>query len=209
MRRQQRGAGAIHQQYVVRHLTQGTRPDVQVSTILQKAGGPVSLIGKAADVIVCEGADKAAHVPTGDVLDATCETLDRMPRGLIVVNVQETDLAGHDENAARYADCLRAVDAGLGRMMGKLAPHDLLIITGDHGNDPTIGHDKHTREYTPLLAYGPRVAGRPLVARESLADIAATIAENFGVGRPEIGQSFLHELLRPNAATDASASAVT
>lgn len=186
--------GLYTSQYVVRHLTTGTRPDVQVSTILRKAGVPVALIGKAADVIVCEGAEKAAHVPTADVLDETYRTLARMPRGLVVVNTQETDLAGHDQNAARYADCLRMVDAGLGRIAGMLAPRDLLVVTGDHGNDPTIGHDKHTREFTPLIACGPRVAGRPVAPRESLADIAATIAENFGVARPEIGASFLREL---------------
>jgi phosphopentomutase len=194
--------GLYTSQYVVRHLTRGTRPDVQVSTILRKAGIAVALLGKAADVIACEGADKAAHVATGDVLDETYRTLGRMPRGLIVVNTQETDLAGHDENAARYADCLRQVDVGIGRILGMLAPRDLLVITGDHGNDPTIGHDKHTREFTPLIAYGPRVAGTPLAPRESLADIAATIAENFGVARPEIGRSFLGELAEAVPAPD-------
>ena len=186
--------GLYTSKYVVRHLTQGTRPDVQVTTLMRKAGWPVALIGKVADVIVCEGAEKAPHVPTGDVLSATYEALDRVTRGLIAINVQETDLAGHDQDAARYAACLRATDEGIGRMLAKLGPRDLLCITGDHGNDPTIGHDKHTREFTPLLVYGPQVAGRPLARRESLADIAMTIAENFGTERPEIGRSFLREL---------------
>lgn len=186
--------GLYTSKYVVRHLTQGTRPDVQVSTLMRKAGWPVALIGKVADVVVCEGAEKAPHVPTGDVLDATFEALGRVKRGLIAINVQETDLAGHDQDAARYAACLRATDAGIGRMLELLGPRDLLVITGDHGNDPTIGHDKHTREYTPLIAYGPRVAPRPIARRESLADIAMTVAENFGVERPEIGTSFLAEL---------------
>lgn len=198
--------GLYTSRYVVRHLTQGTRPDVQVSTILRRAGVAVSLIGKAADVIVCDGADKAPHVPTGDVLNATYAALARMPRGLVVVNVQETDLAGHDENAARYAACLREIDAGLGRLLPMLGPRDLLVITGDHGNDPTIGHDKHTREFTPLLAYGERVAGRPLAARASLADIAATIADNFGVDPPEIGKSFLGELADVEPARERAAA---
>jgi phosphopentomutase len=137
------------------------------------------------------------------VLDATYEALDRVTHGLIAINVQETDLAGHDQDAARYAACLRATDAGIGRMLAMLRPSDLLCITGDHGNDPTIGHDKHTREFTPLLAYSPQVMGRPLARRESLADIAMTIAENFGVERPEIGRSFLRELA---LAQDASAA---
>jgi len=186
--------GLYTSKYVVRHLTQGTRPDVQVTTLMHKAGWPVALIGKVADVIVCEGAEKAPHVPTGDVLEATFEALARVKRGLIAINVQETDLAGHDQNAERYAACLRITDAGIGRMLSMLTARDLFIVTGDHGNDPTIGHDKHTREFTPLIAYSPKVAGHALAPRESLADIAMTIAENFGVEKTEIGTSFLREL---------------
>ena len=187
--------GLYTSQYVVRHLTSGTRPEVQVSTLMQKAGWPVHLIGKVADVVVCEGAAKAPHVPTPDVLDATYAALESVERGLIAINVQETDLAGHDENAARYAECLRTTDAGIGRMLGMLTPRDLLIITGDHGNDPTIGHDKHTREFTPLLVHGERVAAVPLRERDSLADIAATIAQMFGTAAPEIGTSFLRDVV--------------
>jgi phosphopentomutase len=192
--------GLYTSRYMVRHLTQGTRPEVQVSTLMQRAGWPVSLVGKMADVITCEGAYRAPHVPTADVLDETCRALERQPRGLIAVNIQETDLAGHDQSAQRYAACLVQSDAGIGRILASLRERDLFIITGDHGNDPTIGHDKHTREFTPLLAYGPRVTPRRLSQRASLADIAATIAENFGVGRTEIGQSFLAELGVPRAA---------
>ncbi len=188
--------GLYTKQYIVRHLTQGTRPDVQVTTLLRKAGWPVHLIGKVADVIVCEGAEKAPHVPTQDVLDATYDALDRVERGLIAINVQETDLAGHDQDAKRYADCLRLTDTGVGRILEKLTGDDLFIITGDHGNDPTIGHDKHTREFTPLLVRGDRIAANALAPRESLADIAATIAEIFATERPEIGTSFLPQILR-------------
>ena len=191
--------GLYTKKYVVRHLTQGTRPDVQVTTLLRKAGWPVHLIGKVADVIVCEGAHKAPHVPTPDVLAATCETLDRVDRGLIAINVQETDLAGHDQDARRYAECLRITDEGIGRILERLTADDLFIVTGDHGNDPTIGHDKHTREFTPLLVRADRIAAHALAPRESLADIAATIAEIFGTAPPEIGTSFLRELQAPVA----------
>jgi phosphopentomutase len=197
--------GLYTSKYVVRHLTQGTRPDVQVTTLMRKAGWPVHLIGKVADVIVCEGAHKAPHVPTADVLDETYRALDQVDRGLIAINVQETDLAGHDQDAARYAECLRMTDEGVGRILAKLRPDDLFIVTGDHGNDPTIGHDKHTREFTPLLVRGDRIAARSLGTRESLADVAATIAEIFGTERPEIGLSFLPalEALNSTAALDA------
>jgi len=166
---------------------------VQVTTLLRKAGLPVHLIGKVADVIVCDGAEKAAHVATRDVLDATYDALGRVEDGLIAINVQETDLAGHDQDAARYAACLRATDEGIGRILDQLRPGDLFIITGDHGNDPTIGHDKHTREFTPLLVAGEGVDSVSLGQRESLADIAATIAEVFATQAPEIGTSFLRE----------------
>lgn len=186
--------GLYTKQYVVRHLTQGSRPEVQVPTLMKKAGWPVSLIGKMADVIICEGADMAAHVSTPLVLEATYKALASVESGLIAVNIQETDLAGHDQDALRYAESLRVADEGIGHILAQLRLNDLLIITGDHGNDPTIGHDKHTREFTPLLVYGKRLAPRPLVRRETLADIAATIAEIFRVGPTEVGTSFLHEL---------------
>jgi phosphopentomutase len=188
--------GLYTSRYVVRHLTRGTRPQVQVSTLMREAGWPVHLIGKVADVVVCEGAEKAPHVPTADVLEETYRALDTVERGLVAINIQETDLAGHDQDAARYAECLRTSDEGIGRMLAKLGPRDVMIITGDHGNDPTIGHDKHTREFTPLLVYGAAVAPVALGQRDSLADIAATIAENFGTPAPEIGASFLERLRR-------------
>jgi phosphopentomutase len=186
--------GLYTKQYVVRHLTRGSRPEVQVPTLMRQAGWPVSLIGKMADVIICDGAEQAPHVPTPLVLDATYDALDRINSGLIAVNIQETDLAGHDQNAARYADCLRVSDEGIGHILSRLRSNDLFIITGDHGNDPTIGHDKHTREFTPLLVSGKRIQPNALPQRESLADVAATIAEIFHVGPPEIGKSFLPEL---------------
>ena len=188
--------GLYTSNYVVRHLTQGTRPHVQIPTILRKAGYEVELLGKVADVITCEGAHKEPHVLTAPVLDATYASMARVRRGLIGINIQETDLAGHDESAERYAACLRLADEGIGRMMGMMKERDLLIITGDHGNDPTIGHDKHTREFTPLLAWTPGIVPKGIFMRDSLADIAATTAEIFGVDAPEIGTSFLDDIAR-------------
>jgi len=186
--------GLYTSKYIVRHLTAGTRPEVQIPTILKKAGFEVELIGKVADVILCEGAHKEPHVPTASVLEATYASMARVRRGLIAINIQETDLAGHDQNAANYARYLRQADEGIGRIMAMMGPRDLLAITGDHGNDPTIGHDKHTREFTPLLVWSPNIRPRAIFMRESLADIAATVSENFGVTAPEIGKSFLDEI---------------
>ncbi len=157
---------------------------------MHKAGWPVELIGKVADVIICEAAAKAPHVPTQQALEATYQALDRVTHGFIAINVQETDLAGHDQNAKRYADCLRLTDQGVGNILARLRPNDMFIVTGDHGNDPTIGHDKHTREFTPLPVYGEHVPARPLSQRDSLADIAATVAEIFQVGPRRSGEAF-------------------
>ena len=186
--------GLYTSNYVVRHLTRGTRPDVQIPTILKRAGYEVELIGKVADVITCEQAHKEPHVLTGPVLEATYQSMARVKSGLIAINIQETDLAGHDQSAERYAACLRQADEGIGRMMAMMTPRDLLIITGDHGNDPTIGHDKHTREFTPLLVWSPRIVPKGIFMRDSLADIAATTAAIFGVAAPEIGTSFFDEI---------------
>ena len=182
--------GLYTKRYIVRHLIRGTRPEVQVPTILRRAGWPVALVGKVADVIACDGAEMEPHVPTPLVLEATLAALGRVAGGLIAANIQETDLAGHDQDPRRYAEILRLADRGVGDILARLGPADLFIVTSDHGNDPTIGHDKHTRELTPLLVLGPGVPPRSLAPRESLADIAATIAEVFDVAPPEIGRSF-------------------
>ena len=107
------------------------------------------------------------------------------------------------------AECLRMADECIGRILDKLTEYDLFIITGDNGIDPKIGHDKHTREFTPLLVRGDHIAPNSLEPRESLADIAATIAEIFGTERPEIGKSFLQELQRHDTAIAASVSVST
>jgi phosphopentomutase len=186
--------GLYTSNYVVRHLTRGTTPDVQVPTILKKAGYEVELLGKVADVITCEGAHKEPHVLTQPVLDATYASMARVRSGLIAINIQETDLAGHDESAERYAACLRLADEGIGNMMSMMSSRDLLIVTGDHGNDPTIGHDKHTREFTPLLVWTPGIKPKGIFMRDSLSDIAATTAEIFSVAATEIGTSFLDDI---------------
>ncbi|KUL92685.1 hypothetical protein DK26_27665 [Bosea sp. WAO] len=186
--------GLYTSNYVVRHLTRGTKPDVQVPTILKKAGYEVELLGKVADVITCDGAHKEPHVLTQPVLDATYASMARVRSGLIAINIQETDLAGHDESAERYAACLRLADEGIGKMMAMMSSRDLLIVTGDHGNDPTIGHDKHTREFTPLLVWTPGIKPKGIFMRDSLSDIAATTAEIFSVEPTEIGTSFLDDI---------------
>ena len=112
--------------------------------------------------------------------------------GLIMANVQETDLAGHSQDVEKYAEKLKLVDDYLPKIIDKMKGDDILVITGDHGNDPTIGHNHHTREKALLLVYGKKIRPVKLGERKTLSDIGATIADYFGVEKTENGESFLN-----------------
>ncbi|NSC24397.1 phosphopentomutase [Streptomyces albus subsp. chlorinus] len=167
----------------VRHL--GARLDHtrQLPDLAARAGIPVTLVGKAADILACESAVRHPAVPTADVLGHTLEAVRAPGEALVVANVQESDLAGHQQDPERYARILEQVDAGLAGLVALLdRPGDRLVVTGDHGNDPTIGHAYHTREYVPVLIHRP---GAPAVERlpdaDSLADVGATAAAALGL----------------------------
>ena len=176
--------------YRARHIGYGVEPDKQVSSILVREGIEVCLIGKMQDVIKCEGAKGVPAVETELVMKELIKSLDEVKVGLIAATVQETDLAGHSEDVEGYAAKIMIVDRYLDEIFDKMTEEDLLIISADHGNDPTIGHSQHTREKTFLLAYGKKYIGTNLGERETLSDIAATIADFFQVQQPENGLSF-------------------
>lgn len=184
-------SGVYKNGYMVRHLGYGVNPQVQIPTILHENGYPVSLIGKVADVIECKGAGYYPKVETDGVMELILERMKHQDSGLIAANVQETDLSGHSQDAGRYAQKLMAVDEYLNKVLAAMKAEDILIITGDHGNDPTIGHSHHTREQTLLLTYGKQLKAVDLQERSTLSDIAATIADYFGSDKPENGESFL------------------
>jgi phosphopentomutase len=185
--------GVYDEHYRVRHLGIDMDSKAYLPTLATAAGYEVALIGKAADVIHDEGARHHNMVPTGEVLECTLRYLKDMSSGLIVANVQETDLAGHEQDSERYALVLEEVDEFLPRLLGQLGEDDFLFLTGDHGNDPTIGHSQHTREMTPLLVAGD-VAPVNLGTRATLADIAASMAEILGISRVATGSSFAADL---------------
>jgi len=189
-------SGVYKSGYMVRHLGYGVNPNVQVPTLLKRAGYQVSLIGKMADVIECEGAEYLPMVETEKVIDLICDKLKAQKSGLIAANVQETDLAGHSQDPNRYADRLMTVDKSLPEVMSLLTDEDMFVITGDHGNDPTIGHSHHTRERALLLVFGKAFVPCNLGTRQTLSDIGATIADYMEVEKPENGTSFLKELMR-------------
>lgn len=181
--------------YMVRHLGYGINPETQVPTILGKENIPVILVGKVADIVLNEkGKSFLNLVDTSKIFDITLSELDKIEKGFIAVNIQETDLAGHAENAERYAQILKLSDKYIGKIMEKLNEKDILIITADHGNDPTIGHSQHTRENVPILVYKKDLESVNIGHRETMSDIGATVADYFKTKMPENGKSFLQNL---------------
>lgn len=134
-------------------------------------------------------------------IDQTIYALNQKTRGLIFSNLVDFDmLYGHRRDTEGYARALEHFDSALPAIEAAMSDDDLMIITADHGNDPTFPGSDHTREYAPLLVYGKSTTpGVDLGTRDSLADIGQTIAENFGVTLPA-GESFLAQISRKNLA---------
>ncbi|WP_085505745.1 phosphopentomutase [Thalassobacillus devorans] len=180
--------------YQVRHLGYGIDPNTQASTILKENGKEVALIGKMQDVITCEGARLYPAVETEKVMESVIKELNEMKSGLISATVQETDIAGHAEDVNLYADRINVVDYYLSNILELMTEKDLLIISADHGNDPTIGRSQHTREKTFLLCYGKELPSINLEERKTLSDIAATVTDFFELAPPQNGRSFYSEV---------------
>ena len=115
--------------------------------------------------------------------------------GLAYINLVDFDaLYGHRRNPIGYKKALEEFDVQLGQLMAKMGDDDLIMVTADHGNDPTFPGSDHTREYVPLLIYGTKLKGGKIDIRESFADIGATISDIFKVQKPTHGESFLKDL---------------
>lgn len=183
--------------YQVRHLGHGVNPDTQAPSLVAGCGIPVALVGKMADVINCPAARwRDPVVDTDQVMAQVIDQFDALAGGgYVAATVQETDLAGHEEDPHKYASALARADRGIGRLLDRMRHGDLLIILADHGNDPLIGHSLHTREQVPLLVAGPDVRPASLGVRSTMADVAATVCDYLGAPAPEFGNSFLKEVL--------------
>lgn len=184
-------SGVYNRDYHCIHLGYGVDAHVQVQTILGEHHIPVYLLGKVADVCENRKGISISKVDTQQVLQETIEVVKSTPEGFICCNVQETDLAGHQQDVVKYAEVLSIADKKIGEIITYMEQEDLLIVMADHGNDPTIGHNKHTREYVPLLIYGENLHKGDIGIRATLSDVGATVAEYFGVESPENGVSFL------------------
>ena len=167
---------------------------------LKEAGFDVISIGKIRDIFDGEGITEA--VKSKSSVEGMEQTIDMAKNkdftGLCFVNLVDFDaLWGHRRDPEGYARELERFDGKLGELLPQFGPDDLLILTADHGNDPTYSGTDHTREKVPFIAYAKNLTGSgPLAERDSFADIGATVAENFGVAMPEgtIGRSVLSEL---------------
>jgi len=162
---------------------------------LAKAGVlPVVAIGKIEDLFAGRGITAAFHTASDDEgMDRVEAQMAAVDRGFIFTNLVDFDTQyGHRNDVEGYARNLERFDARLARVLQRLAADDLLVVTADHGNDPTTASTDHAREYVPLLIAGRRVrAGADLGTRRTFADLGQTLAELFGVGRLAHGTSFL------------------
>lgn len=164
---------------------------------LKDEGYDVIAIGKISDIYDGEGVTQSLRtVSNMDGMDKIISTADMDFTGISFVNLVDFDaLFGHRRDPIGYGKALEEYDARLPELFEKMNDEDLLIITADHGNDPTHHGTDHTREYVPLIAYSKRMKeGKELPIRTTFADIGATIAENFQVKMPEFGTSFLNDI---------------
>ena len=174
-------------------------PAPTVLDALQQAGLEVTGVGKIGDIFSGQGLTRSLHSDSSVLgMEQTTALAGEDFTGLCFVNLVDFDaLWGHRRNPVGYAKELEAFDGKLGLLMEKLREGDLLLLTADHGNDPTYTGTDHTREKVPLLAWAPgRDLSGPLEEQDSFAVLGATIAQNFGVELPPhcIGHSLLGEL---------------
>ena len=166
---------------------------------MSAAGREVVGIGKIEDLFAGRGITRAIHTRSDDEgMDAIEMELQRTPQGLIAANLVDFDTQyGHRNDVPGYAANLERFDGRLARLLPMLTPEDLLVVTADHGNDPTTPSTDHSREHVPVLLYGGMI--RPGVhfgTRATFADLGQTLADALGVPALEHGVSFWPEVLR-------------
>ena len=174
-------------------------PGTTLLDAMTAAGMTVHAIGKIQDLFAGRGVTTAVHTKSDDEgVDAIERAIETAGPGLVFTNLVDCDtLYGHRNDPAGYAANLERFDARLGRLLPALRERDLLIMTADHGNDPTTPSTDHAREHVPLFVLGKQVRpGTDLGIRPTFADLGQTVAEVFGVGPLANGTSFLRDILR-------------
>ena len=173
-------------------------PKKSVLNSLKDKGLSVISIGKINDIFDGEGITKIVKSSNNnmDTLTKLTDIMTKKFTGLCFINLNDFDaLYGHNRDLDGYAKAIEEFDVEVPLILNKLDPDDLLIITADHGNDPTMPGNSHTRENVPVIIYSRKfLEPKKLEPFRTMADIGATIAENFEVEKPEIGESFLDKL---------------
>ena len=166
---------------------------------LTGAGHRVHAIGKIKDLFAGRGITTSVHTKSDEEgVDEIEKSIANGGPGLVFTNLVDFDTQyGHRNDAAGYAANLERFDVRLGALLPRLRERDLLVITADHGNDPTTPSTDHAREYVPVFLVGKRVRpGTDIGVRSTFADLGQTIAEIFGVGPLANGTSFLRDILQ-------------
>lgn len=171
-------------------------PEPTLLDRLTKAGRTVYGVGKISDIFAHSGVGVSRKAAGNDALtDTTLATMDDAGDGdLVFTNFIDFDsLYGHRRDVPGYAGALEAFDRRLPEIIAKLKPDDLVVLTADHGCDPTWPGTDHTRENVPILAFGPDISAGSIGGRPTFADIGETIADHLGIAPGEHGNSFLQK----------------
>ncbi len=168
-------------------------PEPTVLDRLTEAGHKVTLVGKLEDIFARRGYTQSFHTTDNSSSQAKImELAAKQPHGLIMANLIDFDmLYGHRRDFKGYAQAIEQTDSFFAELIKLLLPEDCLIITADHGNDPTFHGTDHTREYVPLLAFQPGAPGVNLGIRNGFFDVAQSIADHLGIAPISRGTSFL------------------
>jgi len=161
--------------------------------IASESGYDVLAVGKIEDIFNSRGITKSVHTKDNmDGVDKTIEFLNTNTRGIIFTNLVDFDSKyGHRRDVKGYKKALEELDLRIPEILDNLKENDMLIITADHGNDPTYKGTDHTREYVPILIYGKHIkSGVNIGTRETFADIAATVSDILKIEKTKVGKSF-------------------
>lgn len=187
--------GVYENGFKVIHLGFGVDESTQAPFLLHQISVSTYLYGKVADIVQNRfGTSYTSIVDTDRVFELLHQDLDQHQHGFFCANVQETDLSGHQQDPRMYWKVLERADRGIKTVMEKMTDNDVLVVMADHGNDPFIGHTKHTRERVPLLIYGPNLEECNIGERATLSDVGASACDFFGASPPQNGQPFLKDL---------------
>lgn len=169
-------------------------PSPTLLDVLKQSGGEVIAIGKVADIYANHGVTKIVKADGNAALfKAFLEEVKHAPdHSIVFVNLVDFDMVyGHRRDVAGYATALEAFDSWLPSLEKELKPGDMVVITADHGCDPTMPGSDHTREHVPVLAFGPNIKPGPIGKRDTFADIGQSIATHLGLPALSYGKSFI------------------